>query len=111
MAIPLLLVFFKLASVCTCPSDDLSPALGDPLAWKWAGSSTLTVFVCGSACVSRGTDIKQMITTVFLLYSGVNPLWDSPPLTLIPTFHSMLPKFPGFCLLHLVLRVKERVRG
>lgn len=59
MAIPLLLVFFKLASVCTCPGDDLSPALGDPFEWKWAGSSTLDVFVCGGAYVSGEGQISN----------------------------------------------------
>lgn len=54
MAIPLLLVFFKLASVCTCPSDDFSPALGDPLAWKRAGSSHwLSLCVAVHMCLER----------------------------------------------------------
>lgn len=65
------------------------------------------VWIC--ICVQRETDIKQLITAVCFLCFGFNPVWDSPPLTLIPAFHSMLRKLAGFWLFQFVLRVKTRV--
>lgn len=65
------------------------------------------VWIC--ICVQRETDIKQLITAVCFLCFGFNPVWDSPPLTLIPAFHSTLLKIAGFWLFQFVLRIKKRV--